>query len=205
MCLQKYIEECIVPRYKNFDRAHGVDHVRAVINRSLFYAGRYGADARMAYVIAAYHDVGLCEDRERHHIVSGIMLAGDISLKRWFDESQIEIMRQAVEDHRASAGHEPRTLYGKIVAEADRLIDPSTVLRRAVQYGLQHYPQYGREEQFLRFKYHLIQKYGAQGYLRLWLPDTENEKNLLLLRRLLDDEKTLRTYFDDLYEDELDR
>lgn len=136
--------------------------------------------------------------------MSGIILAGDISLKRWFDESHIEIMRQAVEDHRASAGHEPRSLYGKIVAEADRLIDPSTVLRRAVQYGLQHYPQYGREEQFLRFKYHLIQKYGAQGYLRLWLPDTENEKNLLLLRRLLDDEKTLRTYFDDLYEDELD-
>ena len=102
MELQRYIETCIVPRYAAFDKAHGIDHARAVINRSLFYAGRYGADARMAYVIAAYHDLGLCEGRENHHIVSGNILAGDMELKRWFDEAQIEMMRQAVEQRQKS-------------------------------------------------------------------------------------------------------
>ncbi len=49
-------------------------------------------------------------------------------------------MREAVEDHRASTDHEPRSLYGKIVAEADRIIDPDTTLRRTVQYGLKQNP-----------------------------------------------------------------
>ena len=188
MELQRYIETCIVPRYAAFDKAHGIDHARAVINRSLFYAGRYRADARMAYVIAAYHDLGLCEGRENHHIVSGNILAGDMELKRWFDEAQIEMMRQAVEDHRASAGCEPRTLYGKIVAEADRLIEPETVLRR-------HYE---------RFRQHIARKYGEQGYLKLWLPDSGNEVGLTALRRLLSDEEALRARFESLYDEERD-
>lgn len=203
MDLQKYIEESILPRYEAFDRAHGVDHVRAVINRSLFYAGRYNADARMAYVVAAYHDLGLCEDRERHHIVSGIILTEDIVLKNWFDDEQIEIMRQAVEDHRASIGHEPRNLYGRIVAEADRLIAPEIVLRRTVQYGMQHCPQSSKDAQYQRFKEHLVQKYGVNGYLRLWLPNTENEAALAELRQLLDNEEMLRAHFERIYNKEL--
>lgn len=204
MELQRYIETCIVPRYAAFDKAHGIDHVRAVINRSLFYAGRYRADARMAYVIAAYHDLGLCEGRENHHIVSGNILAGDMELKRWFDEAQIEMMRQAVEDHRASAGCEPRTLYGKIVAEADRLIEPETVLRRTVQYGLQHYPRNSREQHYERFRQHIARKYGEQGYLKLWLHDSGNEVGLAALRRLLSDEEALRARFESLYDEERD-
>lgn len=42
-------------------------------------------------------------------------------------------MREAVEDHRASSDHEPRSIYGKIVAEADRIIDTDTTLRRTVR------------------------------------------------------------------------
>ena len=45
-----------------------------------------------------------------------------------------------VEDHRASTDHEPRSIYGKIVAEADRIIDPDITLRRTVQYGLKQNP-----------------------------------------------------------------
>lgn len=202
MDLQRYLEEYILPRYAAFDKAHGIDHVRAVINRSLFYAGRYNADARMAYVVAAYHDLGLCENRENHHIVSGTILSRDHTLKKWFDEAQIEMMRQAVEDHRASAGHEPRNLYGKIVAEADRLIDPETVLRRTVLYGLQHYPQNGKELHYIRFKQHLIRKYGVQGYLKLWLPDSGNEIGLAALRRLLGDEQALQSCFERIYNEE---
>ena len=124
--LVAYIEAEIIPRYAAFDRAHDERHVRTVIERSLALAGQLGADADMAYTVAAYHDTGLTAGRERHHTVSGEILAADTALRRWFDEEQIAAMRQAVEDHRASAGAPPRNLYGRIVAEADRLIEPMT-------------------------------------------------------------------------------
>ena len=42
-------------------------------------------------------------------------------------------MGEAVEDHRASSGHRPRSEYGLIVAEADRFIDPETIIRRPLK------------------------------------------------------------------------
>ena len=54
-------------------------------------------------------------------------------------------MKEAVEDHRASNKHVPRSIYGKIVAEADRIIDPDITLRRTVQYGLSNYPELDKE------------------------------------------------------------
>ena len=136
--LKRYIEREIIPRYEHFDRAHDVGHVRTVIARSLELAARYEVDADMVYAIAAYHDTGLVNGRENHHLDAGRILAADHELRRWFSEEQVEVMRQAVEDHRASADHAPRSIYGRIVAEADRVIDPATIIRRTVQYGLAH-------------------------------------------------------------------
>ena len=126
--IQAYIKREILPRYDNFDAAHRRDHVEMVIRQSLELAEQTGADAEMAYVIAAYHDTGLCEGRERHHLVSGKIIRADQNLLQWFSPEQIEMMACAAEDHRASADHAPRTLYGRIVAE-----DGGQLLRR------QHY------------------------------------------------------------------
>ena len=145
--LATYIEAEIIPRYDSFDRAHDRRHVRSVIDRSLTLARELGADPDMAYTVAAYHDTGLVAGRERHHTVSGEILAADIALRRWFDEEQIAAMRCAVEDHRASAKEPPRNLYGRIVAEADRLIEPLVILRRTLQYGLAHCPELDDEAQ----------------------------------------------------------
>ena len=58
-----YIETAIIPRYKEFDKAHNLSHVRTVIEESLALARQYPeADERLAYVIAAYHDTGLCSN-----------------------------------------------------------------------------------------------------------------------------------------------
>ena len=120
-----YIETAIIPRYKEFDKAHNLSHVRTVIEESLALARQYPeADERLAYVIAAYHDTGLCRDRATHHLVSGEILMADSTLRQWFSDTEILLMKEAVEDHRASTDHEPRSIYGKIVAEADRIIDP---------------------------------------------------------------------------------
>lgn len=200
--LLAYLEAQILPRYAAFDRAHGIDHVRTVIARSLSLAERFGADPNMACAIAAYHDTGLCAGRERHQIVSAELLAADRELARWFSPAQVRVMCEAVEDHRASSARPPRSLYGRIVAEADRCIDPATILRRTVQYGLDNCPALGREEQYLRCREHLQRKYGDGGYLRLWIEEPENARRLEELRALIRDEKRLRARFDALYDRE---
>lgn len=197
--LKQYIEREIIPRYETFDKAHRTDHVRTVIDRSLALAAHYDVDDNMVYTIAAYHDIGLTVERERHHLISGEMLIADPELRRRFSPEQLETMREAVEDHRASSDHEPRTIYGRIVAEADRLIDTETILRRTVQYGMAHYPQLDREGHFSRLKEHLARKYAEGGYLRLWIPESDNAQRLTALRDIIGDEHRLRTLFEQLY------
>ena len=137
----EFVETQILPQYAGFDKAHNISHANKVIRSSLELARTMGADLNMAYVIAAYHDLGLSGPRAIHHLTSGKILAADARLKRWFTPEQIKLMREAVEDHRASASRAPRSIYGKIVAEADRDLTPETVIRRTIQYGHANYPQ----------------------------------------------------------------
>lgn len=200
--LKRYIEREIIPRYEHFDRAHDVGHVRTVIARSLELAARYEVDADMVYAIAAYHDTGLVNGRENHHLDAGRILAADHELRRWFSEEQVEVMRQAVEDHRASSKNAPRSIYGRIVAEADRVIDPATIIRRTVQYGLDHCPGLDREGHFVRCLEHLREKYAEGGYLKLWIPESENARRLEALREVIRNPELIRKAFDEAYDAE---
>lgn len=197
--LISYIEQEILPRYDGFDAAHQRNHADEVIERSLALAEHYDVDFNMVYAIAAYHDTGLCEGRDTHHLASGRIIREDMKLREWFDENQIETMAQAAEDHRASNGHEPRSIYGKIVAEADRLILPEKVIRRTIQFGLSHYPELDKEGQYQRFKAHLMEKYSDTGYLKLWLPESDNAPRLEELRSIIRDEDKLREAFETAY------
>ncbi len=194
--LVRYVEEQIMPCYDRFDAAHRRDHIDEVIRRSLQLAAYYDVNTAMVYAIAAYHDTGLCEGRELHHKVSGHIIRNDANLRQWFDREQIETMAQAAEDHRASSKEVPRSIYGKIVAEADRLIDPMAVIRRTLQYGLSNYPEYDKKNHYRRFTQHLMEKYSDTGYLHLWLPESENAARLEELRCIIRDEKRLLDTFD---------
>lgn len=194
--MRQYIEENIIPRYDSFDAAHRRDHVMYVINQSLELAEHYDVEEDMVYVTAAYHDTGLAVDRKTHHLESGRILRSDKMLRRWFSDQQIEVMAQAVEDHRASSDHEPRSIYGRIVAEADRQIDIGTIIRRTVQFGLSHYPELDREGHWERTLEHLLEKYAEGGYLRLWIPESPNAARLKELQTLIKDRKALRDMFD---------
>lgn len=200
--LKRYIEREIIPRYEHFDRAHDVGHVRTVIARSLELAARYEVDADMVYAIAAYHDTGLVNGRENHHLDAGRILAADRELRRWFSEEQIRTMREAVEDHRASSKNAPRSIYGRIVAEADRVIDPATIIRRTVQYGLDHCPGLDREGHFARCLEHLHNKYAEGGYLKLWIPESENARQLEALREVIRNPELIRKAFDEAFDAE---
>lgn len=191
-----YIEQEILPRYDHFDAAHQRNHAEEVIERSLALAVHYDVNEDMVYAIAAYHDTGLCEGRDTHHLVSGRIIREDRKLRDWFDENQIETMAQAAEDHRASSGREPRNIYGKIVAEADRLISPQKVIRRTIQFGLDHNPELDKEGQYQRFRNHLLEKYSDTGYLRLWIPESDNAARLEELRIIIRDENKMREAFE---------
>lgn len=197
--LMEFIEQNILPRYTAFDKAHQLPHITRVIRRSLELASKIGADTNMAYVVAAYHDLGLAGPRAVHHLTSGKILGADRRLRKWFSTEQIKIMKEAVEDHRASASHAPRNIYGKIVAEADRDLDPDIVFRRTLEYGLEHYPEKDKEAQWQRFISHLENKYSSHGYIRLWIPNSPNEENLKTIRAIIDDKAQLRARFESLY------
>ena len=197
--LMEFVEKNILPRYAAFDKAHNLTHINRVISRSLELASKIGADADMAYAIAAYHDLGLEGPRAVHHLTSGKILAADQRLLKCFTKEQLKIIKEAVEDHRASTSHTPRSLYGKIVAEADRDLEPSIVFRRTIEYGIDHYPEKNKEEQWQRFLSHMDNKYSSHGYIRLWLPNSPNEQNLKRIRELISNPQLLREEFDRIY------
>ena len=200
--LVEFVETQILPQYAQFDKAHNLLHVQKVIKSSLELARHMGADLNMAYAIAAYHDLGLSGPRAIHHITSGKILIQDARLKKWFTGDQLKMMKEAVEDHRASASRAPRSIYGKIVAEADRDIQPETVIRRTIQFGLANYPQLDREGHWERFMKHMDEKYSVNGYIRLWVQGSENEKNLQELRSLIVQPAQMRQIFNRIFEEE---
>lgn len=200
LTLMEFVEKQILPRYTAFGESHGLYHVTRVIKNSLELARMLGADINMTYTIAAYHDLGMEGPRAIHHITSGKILTADARLKKWFSPEQIKIMREAVEDHRASASHAPRSIYGKIVAEADRDIDIDTVFTRAIQYGIEHDPDKDKEWQFKRFDSHMEEKYSNNGYIKLWIPHSPNEIKLKELRDIIVNKELLRQYFDKIYD-----
>lgn len=218
--IKSYIYDEIVPQYAAFDKAHKEDHALTVIRQSeALLDGRAAwlaeqAEAKQAsgaeqevvadsvwsapidrmllLTAAACHDLGLVNGRENHHTDSGIIIRQDSRLRRWFSEEEIETIAQAAEDHRASGKGAPRSIYGMIVAEADRVIEGDTIIRRTIQFGQKHYPELGREEQIERAIAHLKEKYGRGGYLKLWIPWSDNAMRLNALQDVIADEKAVR-------------
>ena len=199
--IMDFVEKQILPRYVNFDRAHNLSHVTSVMKRSIDLASKIGADVNMALVIAAYHDTGLEGPRAINHITGGKILMADVRLRKWFSLEQIRIMKEAIEDHRASASHSPRSIYGKIVAEADRDLQPESVFRRTVVFGIDNYPDKNREEQWKRFLEHLENKYSTNGYIKLWIQNSSNAEGLAEIRRMMANRGELRKVFDRIYND----
>jgi len=202
--LVDYIESRIIPQYASFDKAHKEDHARAVIERALEMGKDYDIDTDMLYTAAACHDLGLAVDRKTHHLESGRIIRANKDLCRWFTPEQIETIAQAAEDHRASATTPPRSIYGALVAEADRMIVPETIIRRTVQFGLSHHPDLDKEGHWQRTLEHLHEKYAEGGYLHLLIPGSPNEEPLARLRDIIRDEEQLRGMFDTIYAEEME-
>lgn len=203
--LVDYVEKNVIPLYDSFDKAHRRDHALAVIGRALELSSYYDVDCDIVYAAAACHDIGLSAGRDIHHLESGKLIRANAVLKELLGADGVELAAQAAEDHRASADHEPRSIYGRIIAEADRQIEPLTVIRRTVQYGLGHYPELDKEAHWERTQAHLKEKYDYGGYLKLWIPESPNAAKLEELRKMIADKSLLRSLFEKIWEEETNK
>lgn len=206
--LLKYIYEDIVPEYASFDPAHREDHALTVIGQAMELLDRMPiwlkehpedakvwdipVDRNVLMAAAACHDLGLINGRDNHHLDSGKIIRTDERLREWFTPEQIETIAQAAEDHRASGQSAPRSIYGMLVAEADRVIEGDTIIRRTIQFGFKHYPDLDREGHMARAISHLREKYGRGGYLKLWIPWSDNAARLNELQEIIADDEAVR-------------
>ena len=199
--IRDFVEREIVPSYDGFDAGHGRDHVHTVMSQALSLAQYYPeVDKCLLLVAAAYHDLGLAFGRDCHHTESARIVREDGRLCQWFTDKEIDIIADAAEDHRASSNHEPRTIYGRIVAEADRIIDSETIVRRALQYGMKHEPGLDHEGQYQRLMDHMREKYDYGGYLKLWIPRGDNARRLEEFRQLLANEQAFKQLFNRIFD-----
>ena len=202
--LKKYIEDNVFPEYDKNEVGHGINHIKDVINRSfeLVKENDLEVNIDMVYVIASYHDIGHHIDSANHEKVSADIMSKDNNLKRFFNLSELKIIKEAIEDHRSSSKTDPRSIYGKIVSSADRNNTVEHCLSRTYTYGKRLNPKATDEELFNRAYDVLQEKFGINGYAKYYFKDSKYERFLEELRELLEDKekfiKTQRDYINKL-------
>ena len=204
--LKKYIEDNVFPEYDKNEVGHGINHIKDVINRSFELVKENDLDVNldMVYVIASYHDIGHHIDSANHEKVSADIMSKDNNLKRFFNLSELKIIKEAIEDHRSSSKTDPRSIYGKIVSSADRNNTVEHCLSRTYTYGKRLNPKATDLELFNRAYDVLQEKFGINGYAKFYFKDSKYENFLEELRELLKDKEkfinTQREYINKLKE-----
>lgn len=184
--MKNYIETKILPLYENNDSGHGIDHIRYVTERCMRFAEQFdGIDRDMLYAIAAFHDIAHHIDKKNHETLSAKIFYENGDMKAFFSETERLIIKEAIEDHRASADRTPRSDYGRIISSADRSTDVDDFLMRTHAYTLKHHPDCSEGEMLERAYLHTKEKYGSSGYAKHYVEDREynefREKINLLL------------------------
>lgn len=192
--LVEYINQNVLTKYPNDDKAHDINHINEVIKQGLELALNYDVDINMVYIICAYHDLGNIVDRKLHHLISGQMLKEDQYIKERYDDEKINLMVAAIEDHRSSLKTPIRNIYGEILSSADRVIEVDTIILRTYYYGLKHYQDISFNEQLERIYLHIKNKYQKGGYLKVPILTKSNQENLNKLRNLHDDKVAFIKY-----------
>ena len=194
--LKKYIEDNVFPEYDKNEVGHGINHIKDVINRSFELVKENDLDVNldMVYVIASYHDIGHHIDSANHEKVSADIMSKDKNLNKFFNLSELKIIKEAIEDHRSSSKTDPRSIYGKIVSSADRNNTVEHCLSRTYTYGKRLNPKATDLELFNRAYDVLQEKFGINGYAKYYFKDSKYENFLEELRELLKDkEKFINT------------
>lgn len=189
--LKQYIDEKILPQYDaNNVGGHGRDHIETVIQRCFEIIKEFNLDLNedMIYTIAAFHDIGYKQNPEKHEEVSSEMFKNDDVIRDFFTDEQIDIIAEAIVDHRASLEYEARSIYGKVVSSADRDTSVENMLKRSFLYHAdKHKDENPSVEQVMEYSYKkLLSKYGKGGYAKMYYPDKKYLDYLEHMQSLLE-------------------
>ena len=187
--LKSYIENFILPEYELNDKGHNLVHINNVLSRAFEIAKKYDVDENILYAIICFHDIACHIDREKHEVLSAERLYNDNQLKEFFSDEEIEIMRDAVVDHRSSLEYVPRNIYGKILSSADRKVDIDDYMRSSMGFQKNKEPN-STDEELIEHSYTFaIKKFGKNGYAvkKFYVEDEKYEKFLKELQDLIDD------------------
>ena len=184
--LENYIKNEVLPQYEKNDSGHSLEHIDYVLKRCFKFAEQFqNIDFNILYTIATFHDIAHHIDKKNHEKLSADIFYNNEKMKNFFTESERILIKEAIEDHRASSASSPRSDYGKIISSADRSTDIDDFLRRTHAYTLKHFPDCTNEDMLRRAYEHTEQKYGKSGYAKHYVKDDEYEAfreeiNLLL-------------------------
>lgn len=204
--LKEYISKEIKSKYKTFDKGHNISHFNFVTKNCVNYGKKLiekgeDIDLNIAFVVGAFHDIGLINGRENHAKSSGEIVRNDKVLKEFYDEKTIETIAQAVEDHSSHLDYEPRNIYGKIVADADRNNSVYLVFSRPIKYALKNEKGLTKQEH-LENVYDFVQKkFGRNGYVKYHLDIEDTTKEQQAVWTLLDNKELCFAYMSGLFDE----
>ena len=171
--LVSYIEKEIFPIYDKNEKAHDISHIINVINHAFNISKNYDVDLNMIYTIASFHDIGHHIDKENHETISADIMSKDEKLKEFFNSEELEIIKLAIEDHRASSSRIPRSIYGKIISAADKNLTVEIAITRTYLYSKKYYPEFTHSELYEEIYNHLNEKFGKNGYAKVYVEDED--------------------------------
>lgn len=195
--LKTYIENNIFPQYSQNERAHGILHVREVIRRAFVLNDAFHLQLNpdMIYATAAYHDIGKHIDSDRHEIISAELFRKDINMRKYFSPEQINIIAEAIEDHRSSKSDTPRSDYGKLISSADRNTRVEIVFMRSFFVGKDRQPDSSVED-FLDYTFRRLSKrYSVDDPENMFYADSEYQNFLIEMRELLQNETAFKNKY----------
>lgn len=187
--LVNYIEKSIYPLYERNDWAHQLWHIEEVVERSFKLAKNYPVNKEMVYVIASFHDLGCFVSRDNHEEISAHLMETDSFLQKYFSKEEIQVMREAIVDHRGSLEYEPRSIYGKIISSADRFTTVEGILRSTHSRTLEFFPELSWEEMVQESYQYIKKKYGKGGYAKSYVPNPDFDQFLIDINICLNDKK----------------
>ncbi len=100
----------------------------------------------------------------------------------------MQIIKEAIEDHRASLEYIPRNIYGKILSSSDRKVDVKEYLIASLSYGIKKEPNLSKEDQIKRSYDYAQKKFGKEGYAinKFYIEDKKYKEYLEDIQYLLD-------------------
>lgn len=186
--LKSYLKDNIAPLNNLNEQGHNMDHINYVIKRSLKFAKEVpNINLNMVYTIAYYHDIAHHLDAKNHELLGSNILKEDKNLLKWFTKEEIDIMSEAVKEHRASNLTKPHTIYGCIVSSADRNTDIESPFKRTYTYRIEKNPDMPLDEIIKESQLHMQEKFGTNGYAKdkMYFKDDEYDKFLKDLNKII--------------------